>query len=432
MTGAGAGPPRRSRRGLPAWLCLAALLVYAALIHHGVGPPSKAEEHWTARGFLLGWDWLRPVLSSPTTALALLPLPALLLAAAVFATGRSSIARALAVAGVLASALFVFYGVQFPFAWKFFHWRGSVSMMATALCAGLAATAPWLAESWRRLTWVRRLAIYLPLCLVVVALIRNATGTDPDLPFGISPWPVIPVFGLEVAGLVIAAWMAGLAVGVGGLAAARSRDGGSAAALALGAVAIAVATPALLVSGAAALGAFPFPVGARFLWRLGGSCVLAIALLATVGSVRRPGLLHRRARHLALGSLLAAIPLLVGLALERADYRASRDHRARQITGALQAFYDREQVYPERLDELVAAGLVDSIPRPKIGFAFLHDVRFQYQSFGTGYVLEFPAPRWVQCAYSPPWEDEAAEEEGGEAEALGGSWSCPSEPPELW
>jgi hypothetical protein len=64
-------------------------------------------------------------------------------------------------------------------------------------------------------------------------------------------------------------------------------------------------------------------------------------------------------------------------------------------------------------------------------------------------LLEFSAPRWVQCAYNPPYLDEDVEEgdgaapdvaQGGSASAAagdedelgGGAWSCPSKPPELW
>jgi hypothetical protein len=65
-----------------------------------------------------------------------------------------------------------------------------------------------------------------------------------------------------------------------------------------------------------------------------------------------------------------------------------------------------------------------------------------YQNFGINYLLEFSAPRWVQCAYNPPYLDEEdGEEEEFEDEeipseededGLPGSWSCPSKPPELW
>jgi hypothetical protein len=85
---------------------------------------------------------------------------------------------------------------------------------------------------------------------------------------------------------------------------------------------------------------------------------------------------------------------------------------------------------------------------PEIGFplASRDELDFTYQGFGTSYLLEFSAPRWVQCAYNPPYADEEGEEnmddavsagvgddgEDDDAESGGGSWSCPSKPPELW
>ena len=68
-----------------------------------------------------------------------------------------------------------------------------------------------------------------------------------------------------------------------------------------------------------------------------------------------------------------------------------------------------------------------------IGFRFLSGAEFHYQNFGTSYLLDFAAPRWVECAYSPPYaDDEYEDDEADEEEPLGGSWSCPAEPPELW
>ena len=63
---------------------------------------------------------------------------------------------------------------------------------------------------------------------------------------------------------------------------------------------------------------------------------------------------------------------------------------------------------------------------------------FVYQNFGESYLLEFSAPRWIQCAYNPPYREDEGEaaEEGAAAEpddGMGrGEWSCPSKPPELW
>jgi hypothetical protein len=125
------------------------------------------------------------------------------------------------------------------------------------------------------------------------------------------------------------------------------------------------------------------------------------------------------------------------------DYRRTRDARAGAIIDGLQAYYEREELYPDTLDELVSSAVLGEIPEPSIGFGFLYDADFEYQNFGTGYVLEFHAPRWVQCAYNPPWQDEYEDEEPDVAaepdddefesdESLGGAWSCPSEPPKLW
>ena len=135
---------------------------------------------------------------------------------------------------------------------------------------------------------------------------------------------------------------------------------------------------------------------------------------------------------LALGGLLLGMPLLLGQILARLDYTTTREIRAGRVIDALQLHYERESVYPENLQELVGAGDLAELPRPRIGFALLSPQDFLYQSFGTSYVLEFSAPRWIQCAYNPPYQDEYGEEEEEELEDLGGSWSCPSKPPELW
>ena len=103
--------------------------------------------------------------------------------------------------------LFAFYGVRAPFVWNFFHWRASAVLSLTALVVGFSLAAPWLAQSWLRLSWPLRLLVYLPIVFAVFAFVRNATGTDESLQFAISPWPAVPVFGIEVAALFIAAWL---------------------------------------------------------------------------------------------------------------------------------------------------------------------------------------------------------------------------------
>ena len=87
-------------------------------------------------------------------------------------------------------------------------------------------------------------------------------------------------------------------------------------------------------------------------------------------------------------------------------------------------------------ENFLFAGDLEEVPSPRVGFLSGTGQTFDYQSFGTGYILEFSAPRWIQCAYNPPWADDLSEEERAELEAddveLGGAWSCPSKPPELW
>ena len=130
------------------------------------------------------------------------------------------------------------------------------------------------------------------------------------------------------------------------------------------------------------------------------------------------------------------MPLLSAEALARWDYHRTREVRARAIIDALDRYAIEEDLYPDELEQLVAAGQLASLPRPAIGFRFLDDRGFRYQSFGTSFILEFVAPRWVECAYTPPFDDEE-ELETGDAPGAGErhldeSWSCPSSPPELW
>ena len=104
------------------------------------------------------------------------------------------------------------------------------------------------------------------------------------------------------------------------------------------------------------------------------------------------------------------------------------------IIDAGERYYERETLYADSLEQLVASGDLDSIPEPAIGFGFLDGAAFRYQSFGQSFLLEFSAPRWVECAYTPAYRPEEGEEidPEDEEESLAESWSCPSKPPDLW
>ena len=416
----------------------ALLLAYAALLHKGIGPiPSNLESNWyNPSTFLL--DTLLAsgpgaAMENVGSALALLVLPALATAVAVFFTTRSAVARMLSTASVIAVAICVYYGVEAPGVWRFFHWRWSVCVVLFALCVGAALTAPFLAESWKRHGWPLRLILYLPLFAAAVVFERNVTGTDSSLLFAISPWPVVQVFGLEVFASVIALLLIGVAIGIWMVSRGLERSTGDLIALSIFAAVLAAAMPTAALWLGSEQGLVPFRAGPVVLAVTAAIALSTLAITAELGVGRGSDKLARRASIWALGGLLLGLPLLVGQTLTRLDYTTTRDAQAGQLIDALQRHYDEQSLYPEKLEELVGAGDLAEVPRPRIGFAWLSQQEFLYQSFGTSYILEFSAPRWIQCAYNPPYQDEDEyEEEEDELEDLGGFWSCPSKPPELW
>jgi hypothetical protein len=422
VTAPSAGERGTRRLELLGWLLTGLAVLYAYFVHQGMGPePLGPRRTWyEPHGFLHDVNGLAWAFASPARSIVLLALPAAALVAAVFIASRSALARALALSAWVSVLLFGFYGTVAPPIWEFFSWRGSAVLVLTALTVGFALAAPFLARSWLRLTVSWRLLFYAPVCFAVIALIRNATGTDESLRFSVSPWPAVPVFGIEVGALFVMVWLAGVGLGTWGLAQGGVRHAAQGAVLGISA-------PVALVALGSGLSLLPFKADASTLGALAAACAVGIGL-AAVRERLRPEALGERARHLAVGAALLAVPLVLGEVWARLDYYWTRDQRARELIDAMDRFYAREEIYPDELEDLVAAGDLDAIPEPSIGFGFLYDGRFEYRSFGTGFILEFPAPRWVQCAYTPPYEDE--EEEGGAG--FGGSWSCPSNPPELW
>jgi hypothetical protein len=419
------------------WILTALLLAYAALLHRGIGPiPANLESNWyNPNKFLLDGllaSGAGAAIESLGSALALLALPALATAAAVFFTTRSAVARMLSTSSAIAVAMFVYYGVQAPGVWSFFHWRWSACVVLLALCLGAALTAPLLAESWTRRSWLVRAILYLPLFAAAVAFERNVTGTDDTLLFAISPWPVVQVFGLEVFASIIAVLLIGVAIGLWTVSRGLSRAPGDLIALSVVAALAVAAIPTLALWLGANLGLLPFRAAPGLLIFTAAIALVTFAIAGKLSATRRSFTVAGRARMWALGGLLLGLPLFVGQTLTRLDYTTTRDGRAQQVIDALQRHYEKASLYPEELTELVEAGELEEIPRPRIGFAFLSEQDFIYQSFGTGYLLEFSAPRWIQCAYNPPYAEDYEEEEEEELGDLGGSWSCPSKPPELW
>jgi hypothetical protein len=399
------------------WAGALVSLFWALLLHQGLGPTFRKGSWLQPNSFLVGHvpDELLP-------ALALLVLPCAAIAAAVAFATRSVLARTLAGFAAIASACFVFYGLEADRVWRFFHWRWSVATVLFAAVVALACYAPALASAWRRLGWPLRLATYLPIFAFVLVYERNVTGTNPELAFAISPWPVVQILGLELVASAVAALELGVALGLAGL----SRGPLLAAA---GVLATAGFPLASLAAGSAS-GLLPFQAGPLLFTATALTCLLVLAACA-LWPPRGREAWARRAANVALGGFLAALPLVAGQALTRIDYTLTRDGRAQQIIDALAAQREKTGAYPDELSELVAAGLLEEVPRPHIGFASGQE--FVYQNFGESYLLEFSAPRWIQCAYNPPWPLEPGEElDPEDGQDAGGAWSCPQKPPELW
>ena len=428
----GEGAPKRGRawlRLVAGTISLAAVLGYAALMYSGVGPFLGSEVWWQPRSFMLD-TWLTDLFEERIKlGIAAMTAPAVLLTILIFPATRSSLVRTLGLAGALAAALFLFYGLRDPgpMIWTFFGWRGSAVILWISLVVAAAAFAPLLAGSWLRRGWPSRLILYLPIFAALVIVERSATGTNPALPFNISPWPVITVFGTELIDTLIVGILACAALATASFGLRRR----SPAACALG-IAVGVAVPIAWVS-------FRLPGGVTLLGTALAISAVAVAVASRVAGTVEAGL-RSGAGQTACGAILVALPLFVGQGWVQLDYRETRDVRAETIIDALGAFYERKDLYPEDLDELVASKDLAAVPRPRIGFPFIVDEDFTYQNFGTDYLLEFSAPGWVMCGYNPPWqddpdaeeeEDEEPAEEGGEP-WLPGAWSCPSKPPALW
>jgi hypothetical protein len=407
------------------WVLLATLVAYTYMIHQGIGPEPGRDQTWyTPTSFLFSAPVISELFETLVEALAWFGIPALFLAVATFITNRSAVARATAISCVLATLCFIYYGTEADQIWTFFHWRASAVLTLMTLAIGFSIGAPFLAHSWLRLGWPARIATYLPFLLLILAFIRNATGTDQSLQFAISPWPAIPMFGIGLGSVFTLVLMVGTAIGIAGIARARSRSGTAALGTGAAGVALGLAVPACLLWLGDSIGVFAFSVGVTTLSAMAGACAIAIGL----GNVRAGGAegLHRRAVGLAVGAAMVALPVVSGQALARYDYYVTREVLARSVTDALASYLEKEEIYPDELDELVDAGYLTEIPEPAIGFGFLYDGEFRYRSFGTSFILEFPAPGWVECAYTPPYLDEDEDEEYDDDEFGVGAYDNPA------
>lgn len=434
--------PSESSRGTPlptvlAWIALVAAAGYAAFLHHGLGAPpgGYASLWWHPTQFLSlsptigGWS------ETPARGALVLAIPGALLAVVVFLATRSAVLRALGISLAMLGATFAYGGFAVVGPWELFHWRLSAVMLWTCLIIGFSLMAGPLAGSWLRQSTAVKLILYVPLAFAIIAVIRNATGTDETLPANFSPWPVISIVGFELVAYTIAGLLFGLALGVAGL----SQKGKNTGALIAGVLA-GVLFPALW---------FYVRFDTTEAQGLIGIAILSAILIGLASITRggdRPHTLLARAGHVTLGAVLVITPVLAGRAWANADYTVNKFVRAQVAIDALGAYREKHGVYPSKIDLLVEDGYLEELPTPRVGFDFLYQagflppIEFSYRGLGSSYVLEFVSTEWMQCAYNPPWQppvgeeydEEEYEEEYGEDDESGEAWSCPNTRPALW
>ena len=440
MTTPSDGPVQRTvLRIAIGWIALIALDGYVTFLHQGLGSPPGgwASQWWHPTQFLLLSPTVGGWAEEPVLATLRLALPALALGAVVFWGTASAIARTLAVTLVFGSLLVCIVAFYAEGAWELFHWRMSLVIFLIALSIGVAIMSPALTDAWLRRGVALRLLLYVPVAFAVVALMRNATGTDETLTANFSPWPGITIFGLEMGAYTVVGVLFGLGIGLAALAQWGQRTG-----LALVGIAIGCVFPAIWFQQR-------FGGEAATLVVLTIATAIALALAGITRHGERAARLGRRATVFTLGAALVITPVLAGRAWAAADYTVNKFVRARIATDALASYYAKEGQYPDELSALIEAGYLKELPRPRVGFEFLYQTgflppnEFSYRNLGSSYVLEFNSTEWVQCAYNPPWsaggaggeyeeeyeDEEYADEYDSKAEE---AWSCPDTRPALW
>jgi len=431
----------------------------------GAGPtPSEYVEDlewWRPWGTVMHWPALmglakmaRAGFPQAWVPIALGWLPPLAVAAVGWRVLRSALGRAALVFLTFLMLAFVYYGMRAEQVWRFFEWRFlAVAASFSAIVVLFLFAASLVDETLRR---SRALALLVSLAAIagIFLLSTEVTGTNSEMQFNISPWPIVTLFGFLLAGATIAALHA--AAGAAVFIRAR-RPGASGLALAL--------TAAALVGGVCSAFIFAAWPARAFV----ASLALAIAAIRIARSEPAPEAAARAGLvRLATGAVLLVAILgsaQVGALLQR----HARDVTALVVLEALESYKKDNGTYPDSLDALVPKYLA-AVPRPEIGLIRDEDDRFSYSNYGDSYALEFASVLWVQCQYSPPYEfaaadpNEDAEDEAEASEApgggvetpdvaappsapteddlalkatlakhgLNGSWSCPKEPPKLW
>jgi len=418
-------------------LFLALALVYYEFLGAGPTPSERAGyvAWWRPAGWArsLEWQALKPLQAIGADTVqarhegrfeprSLIPLglfaaPAALASAVGFALFRSALMRAALLALGLTLCAFSYYGWLDLETWQDYSWRWPAVLLSTTGYLAAFALAPAIVQAARARSPTVQVAALLAFVVPIHVLSIEVTGTNPQLAWNLSPWPSLTLFGFLLFGLMIG--VIHLAAGLG-LALRERLPGVTGAALA----------PLVAAAAALALRGIPFERSSAV--RLAALAVPA-ALLATLAG-------RRGARRASVAFLVAGLLVLGSIKLGQGHAEwflaEARDAIAPQVIDALERYRTKHAVHASSLEDLVPEEL-PAIPRPRIGWLGSDDEVFTFTDLGDSFLLEFPGPLWVQCAYSPPYEEEGEEGEGagasepGEA-GLAAAWSCESKPPRLW
>ena len=446
-------------------LYVAAALVLAVFYYYflGAGPgPSELPEDlewWRPKGWLMRWDLMLGMAEmadgegasslAPVLLFCIPPLAMLVTGLYLF---RAALARTIVVWLSVMLCVVTYYGVSAERVWRFFEWRFVAVAASFVAILASALFAPSLLRSLLRIPRTIAALLLLALFAGIFVLQTEITGTNPDMRFNISPWPVITVFGMLFTGYMLAAFH--LSAGAGLWLSSKLPGAGG------------VAAGAVVAAGLAALGAgliFTEPPVSRLV-TFGIIAAVYMVLARRLASEETPVPASALSRIAAGLMIVAMIGASDRVAIS--NQVTARDSTARTVLLALEEYKKSKAEYPDRLAELVP-DFLNAIPKPQIGLIRQDSDEFDYSSFGDSYALEFASVYWVQCAYSPPYEfatyDEDEEEEAEEEDrremdfdedvdvaarvesddektaneslrnaGLAGSWNCPREPPKIW
>lgn len=414
-------------------LCFLALaLAYYEFLGAGATPSERAGHipWWKPAGWArsLEWDALGPLqqIGADTVQArhegrfelrSLIPLglfaaPVVALVAIGFALFRAALARAALVALGLTLCAFSYYGWLDLETWQDYSWRWPAVLLSTSCYVALFALAPAITAAVRARPLAVQLAALVAFVAPIYGLSIEVTGTNPSLQWNLSPWPAVTLYGFLLFGLLFG--VIHLATGLGLLVRGRVAKARGTALAAAVAASVAVALRWIPFEAASALRLLALAVPAALL-----------AALAGRGAEAR----------ISAASFLVAGVLLIG-SVKVGQWHAEwflargRDGIAPEVIGALERYRAEHEVYPPTLGDLVPAQLPE-IQQPHIGWLDRDEEIFTYTELGDSFLLEFSGPLWVQCAYSPPYEEERAEAAVG-GEKLEAAWSCERKPPRLW